>query len=52
MVMTNLTYDNLGEYGPLKHSLDYTELSLELGLFCCLFIERHIFWEHYDIQNI
>ena len=41
-----------GEYGPLKHSLDFTELCFELRLLCCLFTERHTSKEHYDTQNI
>ena len=40
------------DYGLLKHSLDYSDFSFELGLFCCLYAERTIFKRHYDIQNI
>ena len=29
-----------------------TEYSPGTGLFCCLFIEKHISKEHYDMQNV
>ena len=39
-----------GEYGPLKHSLDYSDPNFELVIFFfCLFTERNISKKRCDI---